>query len=244
MCVKINDGDTMISVNPKELHEFLKSKHFKYFFHANTVTTACTFIEEKGLVSRGRVESKDLIQTEQSSDEIDKQFNVWNDIFFDLFDLHGYFPRQNLYGPVCFVIDNDFLLDDQLPNICITKNNPIYWDEAMDVKDKYYSSVSEYINEFESNKKSRILQQKMFTIHDTKKRIPFKKYLVKILLDNPKVKIGDIRLYHEAKQKLIASLEESGFSKHILETRVCSNCYCHQNYLNQIDSEDLEKLFL
>lgn len=231
-------------MNPKKLYKFLESKDFKYFFHANTVTTACTFIEQKGLLSRGRVESKGLIQTYQSSDEIDKQFDVWNDIFFDLFDLHGYFPRQNLYGPVCFVMDNRFLLDNQLPNICITKNNPIYWEDSMEVHDKYYSSTKEYIGEFEANKKRRILQQKMFIIHDTEKRIPFKRYLVKILLDNPKVKIGDVSLYKEAKQKLILSLEKAGFDKSILETRVCSNCYCHQNYLNQVDIEDLERLFL
>lgn len=242
--IEVNNGDIMTGLNPKELYKFFVRNNFKYFFHANTVTTACTFIEQKGLLSRGCVESRGLIQTYQSSDEIDRQFNVWNDIFFDLFDLHGYFPRQNLYGPVCFVMDNRFLLDDQLPNICITKNNPIRWDDSMGVSDKYYCSIKEYTDEFESNKKRRILQQKMFTIHDTEKRIPFKKYLVKILLDNPRVKIRDVHLHNEAKQKIVASLEKAGFDKHILETRVCSNCYCRQNYLHQVDVDDLEKLFL
>lgn len=37
--------------------------------------------------------------------------------------VHGYFPRQNLYGPVCFKLSNEFLLDKSLPNICITKDN-------------------------------------------------------------------------------------------------------------------------
>ncbi len=234
----------MISVDPEELYEFLASKNIKYFFHANTVKTSCTLIEQKGLLSRGSIESRGLIQTPQSSDEIDKQFGVWNDIFLDIFDLHGYFPRQNLYGPVCFVINNRFLLDNYLPNICITKNNPIYWDKTMQENDRYYCCVKEYVDEFQQNKMERCIQQKMFTIHNTNKKVPFKKYLVKIFLDNPKVKVNDINLYQEAKEKLIISLEKSGFNKNILETRVCSNCYCHQNYLNQMGVDELTKLFL
>ncbi len=234
----------MISVNPEDLYAFLVSKNIKYFFHANTVKTSCTFIEQKGLLSRGFIESRGLIQTPQSSDEIDKQFCVWNDIFLDIFDLHGYFPRQNLYGPVCFVIDNRFLLDNCLPNICITKNNPIYWDESMKETDKYYRSVREYKDEFEVNKRKKCIQQKMFIIRDTYKKIPFKKYLIKILLDNPQVKINDVHLYKEATEKLSISLEKSGFSKHLLETRVCANCYCHQNYLNQVEVDELKNLFL
>lgn len=164
--------------------------------------------------------------------------------FFDLIDLHGYFPRQNFYGPVCFVLDNKFLTDSNLPNICITKNNPIYWTDNMCDTDKYYSSVKEYIDEFENNLSHGCIQQKMFTVHNTCKRIPFKKYLVKILLDNPKVKINNINLFEEAKNNLITSLESSGFDKSILKTRTCLNCFCHQNYLNQIDVDELNRLFL
>jgi hypothetical protein len=234
----------MICLNPKELYEFFESKNLKYFYHANTVITSCTYIEQKGLMARGCVEYKGLAQTPQTSDEIDKQFDVWNDIFLDLFDLHGYFPRQNLYGPVCFIIDNRFLLDNELPNIGITKTNPIYWKTFMSEKDKYYSTAQEYIDEFEENKRNKCIQQKMFTIHNTHKKLPLKKYLIKLLLDNPRVKIDDISLFKEAKQKLINSLESMGFDKHILESRNCTNCYCHQNYFNQIEIDELKRLFL
>lgn len=234
----------MINVNPVELFQFLEQKNFKYFFHANSVTTACTFIQNKGLYSRGTIESTGHIQTKQSSDDIDKQFDVWNDIFIDLIDLHGYFPRQNLYGPVCFVLDNSFLLDKELPNICITKNNPIYWDSTMKETDKYYSSVKEYADEFDCNRRKKCLQQKMFTIHNTNKHIPLKKYLVKIVLDNPKVKVGEVSLYNEAKKSLCKALTEASYSEKILETRECTSCYCHDNYLNKIGVKELEKLFL
>ena len=76
----------MINVDPIELFQFFEQKNFKYFFHANTVTTSCTFIQKNGLYSRGAIETMGLMQTEQSSDYIDKQFGVWNDIFIDLFD--------------------------------------------------------------------------------------------------------------------------------------------------------------
>ena len=38
-------------------------------------------------------------------------------------------------------MDNKFLLDESLPNICITKNNFIYWDDSMDIEDKYDSFI-------------------------------------------------------------------------------------------------------
>lgn len=234
----------MINVDPHELYTFMNSKNIRYFFHANSVSTSCSFIEQKGLLSRRAIETRGLLQTPQSSDEIDKQYGVWNDIFLDLFDLHGYFPRQNLYGPVCFVMDNRFLLDNEIPNICITKNNPIYWNDFMLENEKYYSSVKEYVDEFEDNMRLKYIQQKMFTIHNTRKIVPFRKYLVKVIVDNPRVKIGDVHLYKEAKQRLIKSLEGSGFSITLLETRTCIDCYCHDNYLNKVGVDDLERLFL
>lgn len=215
----------------------------KYFFHANTVKTSCTMIEQKGLLSRGEISRRNLPMTSQTSDADDKKFNVWNDMFFDIVDLHGYFPRQNLYGPVCFKISNEFLLDDNLPNICITKDNPIYWDSNMEDTDMYYSTVEEYTKDFNTNMNNRTIQGKMFTIHDTSKRIPFKKYLVEIILDNPYVKVNDIPLFPPAKQALITALNKSGFNENILTIRRCNNCFCKTNYLNQVDVDGLEKLF-
>lgn len=233
----------MIEISPTELYDFLESKNLKYFFHANTVRTSCTLIRQKGLLSRGEIAKRNLPMTPQSSDEIDKIFDVWNDIFFDIVDLHGYFPRQNLYGPVCFKLSNKFLLDDNLPNICITKNNPIYWDINMTEEEKYYSSVDEYISDFEKNMRNLSIQTKMFTIHNTTKRIPFKKYLIEILLDNPRVKINEHALFPDAKQAILSTLNESGFDTNMLKIRVCSNCFCKENYFKQVSIDELEKLF-
>lgn len=234
----------MIEVSPKELYNFLSRRKLKYFFHANTVKTSCTLIEQKGLLSRGEITKRKLAMTAQSSDDIDKKFNVWNDIFFDIVDLHGYFPRQNLYGPVCFKISNEFLLDKNLPNICITKDNPIYWKQDMSDEEKYYLTVSEYASEFDENMKNGTIQVKMFTIHDTSKRIPFKKYLVEVILDNTAVKINGEALFPIAKEALASGLSKAGFDLNILKIRTCTNCFCEINYMKQVSIAELEKLFL
>lgn len=62
----------MIEVSPKELYNFLSGRKIKYFFHANTVKTSCTLIEQKGLLSRGEITRRMLSMTEQTSDDIDK----------------------------------------------------------------------------------------------------------------------------------------------------------------------------
>ena len=66
----------------------LKEKKVKHLYHANTVATACTFLENGGLLSRGYVEDHDLFQTSQRSDEHDQHVDVFYDIFFDSVDVH------------------------------------------------------------------------------------------------------------------------------------------------------------
>lgn len=234
----------MIEVSPKELYDFLLDRGHRFFFHANTIRTSCTLIEQEGLLSRGEIEKRKLAMTAQVSDDIDKIFNVWNDIFFDIVDLHDYFSRQNLYGPVCFKISNEFLLDKNLPNICITKDNPIYWNQDMSNEERYYLSVNEYASEFDQNMDNRTIQTKMFTIHDTSKRIPFKKYLVEIILDNTEVKVNGVPVFPIAKEALVSAITEAGFDLNILKVRKCTNCYCRTNYMNQVSITELEKLFM
>lgn len=234
----------MMEVSPKELYDFLSGRGYKYFFHANTVRTSCTLIRQGGLFSRGEIATRKLPMTPQSSDDIDKLFDVWNDIFLDIVDLHGYFPRQNLYGPVCFKMSNEFLLDKNLPNICITKNNPIYWEQNMLDGEKYFLSVSEYASEFDENMGNGTIQTKMFTIHNTSKRIPFEKYLTEVILDDPAVAIDGVVLFDTAKKALVTSLCETGFDSSILKIRTCNNCFCKTNYSNQVSDAELQKLFI
>lgn len=229
----------MISVSPKELYDFLTARGIEYLYHADTVRTACALIKQKHLVSRGYMETKGISMTEQSSDCKDKQFDVWNDIFVDVVDLHTYFPRQNLYGPVCFKLSNKFLLDKDLDNICITKDNPMYWKVGMKETDKYFSSVKEYAKEFDSNMQNKCIQKKMITIHNTKIGISFDKYLYEIILDS----LENKKIYDDARQALTNIMREVDLDVEILKERKCHNrCFCNQNY-SALNEKQLLRLF-
>src|SRR5690606_37273074 len=104
-------------------YQYLTENGITHLYHANTVATSMTFIEQNGLLSRGAVEARQLFQTPQDSDEIDKAIDVWNDVFFDSDDLHGYFPRENRYGPVSFKFFVDLVLNENY-HFWVTKNNP------------------------------------------------------------------------------------------------------------------------
>src|SRR5690606_6072642 len=106
-----------------QLYKFLSEAGISKLYHANTVTTSISFIKADGLLSRGAIESSGLVQTPQKSDWIDKEYNVWNDIFLDTIDLHSYFNRQNYYGPVLFQLSAKFIIEEDY-DISITKKNP------------------------------------------------------------------------------------------------------------------------
>src|SRR5690348_1778209 len=128
-----------MKLNNQALYDFFTEKGISKFFHANTVATSVTFLEEGGLLSRGAVEKKGLYQTPQTSDRIDKIVNVYDDVFLDSVDLHQLFPRQNYYGPVLFVFSNDFLLMENY-DMWITRENPKYWNSEMSDDEKYFAS--------------------------------------------------------------------------------------------------------
>lgn len=219
------------------LHQVLTEKGFTHFHHANTVATAMTFFESHGILSRGQVERRGLIQTKQASDQEDKDYDVWDDVFIDILDLHGFFPRQNIYGPVLFKFNIDFLLNDDL-DVWVTKNNPIYWSSQTTQEEKYFQDI----DEIERTWAMYPIQQRMFTIRKPTSPLLFD-YLDEIVIDNPGVQIyNDVVLFSEAYQAIEGSMD--GSTRNKLKVRSCSNCFCHENYLRQIPVGELAKLFL
>lgn len=232
-----------MKLNNHELYEFLASKGIKKFYHANTVTTALSFINSGGLLSRGGVEAMGLVQTPQSSDEIDKIHGVWSDIFLDTEDLHTRFNRQNFYGPVLFVISTDFLLTENDLDIWITKDNPIYWDENMLLEDKYFVNVKELADKWDSFLAKENKHRIMVTIKKIRTPVLFD-YVLEVIVDNPECSIDDINLATEAKNSLTNSPRYNEFLAGKTHWRHCSFCFCHSNYLNQLTYDDLATLFL
>ena len=226
-------------LNNKDFLELLIEKGVTHLHHANTVATSITFIENNGLLSRGDVADNGLFQTEQASDEDDIRFDVWGDVFVDTVDLHGLFPRQNLYGPVLFKFNLEFLLNDDL-HIWVTKNNPMFWTDNLAEEDKYFQSVDELKKrwyQFDT-------QRKMVTIRKPKKPILFQ-YLEEIIIDNPKVIInGNIRLKLESMNALYFATEKHPNLRRLIRDRECKYCFCTKNYLDDIPVAELARLFL
>lgn len=224
-----------MKLDNEQLYDFFSKQGIQYLYHANTVATSITFLQQKGLLSRGAVENRGLFQTKQESDEKDRKFNVWDDIFLDTIDLHGFFPRQNLYGPISFRFNCNFILDSKY-EIWVTKSNPIHWTEESSDEEKYFTSIDEL-------KKNWLLiprQRMMITLKNNSAPVLFDS-LDKITVDNPRVKINDLRIYEQTVTALEECIDESFYD--LFARRVCNTkCYCTDNYLySTVDK--LKRLF-
>ena len=93
----------------KDIQRILLEKEVAHLYHANSMATACTFLENGGLLSRGAVEDFGLYQTPQETDATDKLLDVYYDIFFDSVDIHERIGKINHYGPIVFVYSTDVL---------------------------------------------------------------------------------------------------------------------------------------
>ena len=111
-----------------------------YLYHANSVITSLGFITSKRLFSRKYGEDTGLPQTYQKSDEVDKQKDIFNDIFFDNSDIGS--KVICYYGPITFVFKAHEILHSER-EIKITRYNPIE-----NLKEPlYFSTLSEIENQ-------------------------------------------------------------------------------------------------
>lgn len=229
-----------MNLNKQHLLNFFEEKNIHYVYHANTVATSITFIEHGGLLSRGYVEKNGLFQTTQTSDPIDKKFDVFEDIFLDTTDLHSYFGRQNHYGPILYKFSTAFLTTIQY-EVWITKNNPIYWNLTMSDNDKYFESV----DELSANWDKYGRQRKMITIRKPQQPLLFSD-LDRIIVDDPRVQLtGTGQVYfNDAVIALKKAYRGNEYLRNKFQTRECTSCFCRDNYLHQLSISKLNSLFL
>lgn len=205
-----------------EIKQVLISKAVTHLYHVNTVATACTFLENGGLFSRGAIEERGLFQTPQQSDDKDKEIDVFYDIFFDSVDIHERAKRINDYGPVVFVYSINLL--DALPEDCIrvTKDNPIYWNTSMGEVDKYFLTLEELQSNYQRGKFNQHL-----TLRNQRDRLPFE-YLERIIIDDPGIDFnGNVKNAMKYLEKQIDNLG----GRVLLEVRQCpQDCKCREQY--------------
>jgi hypothetical protein len=133
-----------IDLNPEIIYDILSAKGISNLHHANTVLTSCTFFEKGNLLSREYIEMNNLKQTAQYTDDKDKKYGIFNDIFMDTIDIHDRASGKNHYGPILFVFPLSILKRPEIHFIRITKKNPSKWNENVALEDRFYTSEEEF----------------------------------------------------------------------------------------------------
>jgi hypothetical protein len=139
----------LMELNAKEVYEVLREKGVENLYHANTVRTSCTFLSHSRLMGRGIGEERSLPQTSQPSDEKDKRYGLWYDIFLDSVAVHRRSGQRNYYSPVLFVLDLGLLQCDWLASMWVTKSNPGKWTDDTPLEQRYFSDIEEVRNGYE-----------------------------------------------------------------------------------------------
>jgi hypothetical protein len=170
--------------------QVLIDKGIDTLHHANTVQTACLFLQNGRLLSRGTVEDRGLAQTPQRSDDLDKRYAIWNDIFLDSVDIHERAKARNLYGPVLFRFRLDLLLEPEIPTVWITRKNPTEWREGEKPEDRFFTSVTEFANKYSKGDFGS-----MFMLRHAGGVLRLERHLKDIVLDEPTMRDDEADLY-------------------------------------------------
>ncbi|MGQ3122428.1 hypothetical protein [Variovorax sp.] len=228
-----------MELNSREVLEVLKSKGIDTLHHANTVQTSCLFLQHGRILSRGTVEERGLEQTAQKSDDLDKRFGIWNDLFLDSVDIHERAKSRNFYGPVLFRFKLDLLSEDWLPSIWVTKKNPTEWQTGEPATDRYYSSVEEFKSGYKKGDFGS-----MFMLRNAGGVLRLAPHLKDILLDDPNWEYQDNDVYSQTVGALLASAWQGGIKDIDIHKRKClSGCKCIGQYTDFLESEETKKKY-
>lgn len=223
-----------MNIASSNVFEVLSEKGVSELHHANSVVTACQFIRRKSLISRGNAERLGLSQSVQSSDDLDKRYSIWFDVFMDSVDIHNRAKRANVYGPVLFVFDINVINRNKTGRIWVTKENPTKWSNKLDC-DRWFQSKKDLRDNFV---KGRFDQ--MLVLRHCGGELTFGKNLKKIVLDDPCMTTAeDVDFYSMSFGALRLAMQDSGLEVPI-ERRSCHrDCACKEYW-----SGDFNRLFL
>lgn len=216
--------------------EALSEKGVTELHHANSVATACQFIRTGSLLSRGSVERLGVTQTPQASDEADRRYSIWFDVFLDSVDIHKRASRANAYGPVLFVFDINIINANGTGRIWVTKLNPTKWAGKSDGQ-RWFKNR----NDLEENfVKGRFDQ--MLVLRHCGGALPFGKHLKKIILDDPQRKTEhDVDLYSMSVGALRLAMQDAKIDVPIQRRNCVEGCTCEEDWGG--DDERLFQMF-
>jgi hypothetical protein len=210
----------------KHVLEILSNSRVGELHHANSVATACQFLRSKSLMSRGMVERCGFSQTPQASDEIDRRYGIWFDVFLDSVDIHSRAGRSNVYGPVLFVLDSKLIERKYTGRIWVTKLNPTKWAKKS-ASQRWFQSKADLEEGF-----VRGNFDQMLVFRHCGGELPFGSYLKRIILDDPKCEVQNgVDCFSMAYGALKLAMADGGLDVPI-ERRVCpQGCLCFEEYV-------------
>ena len=225
-----------MDITARHVHNALVDKGVTHLHHANSVATACQFLKNASLMSRGNVERRNLPQTPQSSDALDHRHGIWFDIFLDSVDIHERASNANVYGPVLFVFDIDMLLDTDIGRIWVTRENPIRWRRVGDRR-QWFQDRDDLVENFVRGEFGQ-----MIMLRHCGGEWPFGSYLQRIVVDEPAGEWrGEIDMYSMAVGALRSAMQEGGVDVPIKRRKCRADCKCDSEWWR--DKARLERMF-
>ena len=212
-------------MNSLEVKNVLGEKCVRYLYHANSVLTSISYLEHGGIMSREYTENCGYPQTPQQSDDTDRLFDIYNDIFLDSVDVHEYSKNVNHYGPVLFVYSLDVLDEVQDFDVCVTRINAMYRLESnVSESQRYYEDSTQLRASFVKGNFGQSI-----TIRHISQPLSFD-HLVKIIIDDPG---EDKKAYLDNALYTLKPLLKRIGKENILEIRHCDEkCRCLEVYNN------------
>jgi hypothetical protein len=220
----------------KHVFEALRAKRVTRLHHANSVATACQFIRSRSLLSRGTVQRMGLIQTPQDTDETDRRYSLWFDVFLDSVDIHDRAHRANVYGPVLFVFDAAILDRNHTGRIWVTKANPTKWAGKPDT-DRWFQGRDDLRQHFVKGEFDQ-----MIVLRHCGGAIGFGDHLTRIVLDDPNSQTDDdVDFYSMAVGAIRLAMRDAGIDLPIEKRTCAARCTC-RTYWNA-DQDRLHQMF-
>lgn len=211
----------------REVVKVLAKNGIDKIYHANSVITACQFLREGSLLSRGTVERNGWDQSPQQSDSVDRRYGIWFDVFADQVDIHDRARRKNAYGPVLFVLDAQIIRHAKPGKVWMTKRNPTKW-ARLKQGERWFRSTNELSKGFIKGEFDQ-----MIVFRHRGGELPFADFLLEVILDDPKVKknvSGLVDLYSMAFGALTLAKTEGRIDAEITKRQCPSDCNCRSEY--------------